>query len=50
LERTSTEVVGLLALMAGIAQVLVTGSHTAQADFRHYLAKHRAVVGAQIVG
>ena len=35
--------------MAGIAQV-VTGSHTAQADFRHYVEKHRAVVGAQVVG
>ena len=36
--------------LAGIAQVLVTRSHTAQADFRHYVKKHRAVVGAQIVG
>jgi stalled ribosome rescue protein Dom34 len=36
--------------LAGIAEVLVTGSHTAQADFRHYVDKHRAAVGAQIVG
>ena len=36
--------------LAGVAQVLVAGSHHAQADFRHYVEKHRAVVGAQIVG
>jgi hypothetical protein len=28
----------------------VTGSHTAQADFRHYVDKHRAAIGPQIVG
>ncbi len=36
--------------LSGIAEVLVTGSHTAQADFRHYVDKHRAAVGAKIVG
>ena len=36
--------------LAGIAEVLITGSHTAQADFRHYVEKHRAAVGQQIVG
>jgi stalled ribosome rescue protein Dom34 len=36
--------------LVGIAEVLVTGSHTAQSDFRHYVDKHRAAVGAQIVG
>ena len=36
--------------LAGIAEVLVTGSHTAQADFRHYVEKHRKAVAEQIVG
>jgi stalled ribosome rescue protein Dom34 len=36
--------------LAGITMVLVTGSHTAQADFRHYVEKHRPAVMAQIVG
>lgn len=36
--------------MAGIAEVLVTGSHTAQADFKHYLAKHRPALKAQVAG
>jgi stalled ribosome rescue protein Dom34 len=35
--------------LAGIAEVMVTGSHTAQADFRHYVDKHRAVVAKNIV-
>lgn len=34
----------------GIAEVLVVGSHTAQADFRHYVEKHRAEVALRIVG
>lgn len=34
----------------GIAEVLVTGSHTAIADFRHYAAKHRPHTAARIVG
>jgi len=34
----------------GIAEVLVTGSHTAIADFRHYADKHRPHVAPRIVG
>ena len=34
----------------GIQQVLVTGSHTATADFRHYAEKHRPLLVPQIVG
>lgn len=33
----------------GIAEVLVTGSHTALADFRHYVEKHRPQVAPRIV-
>ncbi len=36
--------------LAGIESVLVAGSHTAQADFRHYVEKHRPAVATQIVG
>ena len=36
--------------LAGINAVLVAGSHTAQADFRHYVDKHRPAVQPQIVG
>lgn len=36
--------------LAGITEVLVTGSKTAQADFKHYVEKHRAPVAKQIVG
>jgi len=36
--------------LSGIAEVLMTGSHTAQADFRHYVEKHRPAVGQHIVG
>lgn len=32
-----------------VAQVLVTGSHTALADFRHYVEKHRPATAARIV-
>ena len=35
--------------LAGIAEVMVTGSHTAQSDFRHYVDKHRPAVTKQIV-
>ena len=34
----------------GIAEVLVTGSNTATADFRHYADKHRPQTAARIVG
>jgi len=36
--------------MEGIAEVLVAGSRTAQADFRHYVGKHRPEVAQHIVG
>ncbi len=36
--------------LAGINEVLVTGSHTAQADFRHYVEKHRAALVPAICG
>ena len=36
--------------LAGLTEVLVAGSHTAQADFRHYVEKHRPAVAKQIVG
>jgi len=32
-----------------VAEVLVTGSHTAIADFRHYVDKHRPPTAARIV-
>jgi hypothetical protein len=35
--------------LAGISEVLVTGSHKAQADFRHYVEKHRATQAKHIV-
>jgi len=31
-------------------RLLVTGSHQAQADLRHYLAKHRPAVAPQVIG
>lgn len=36
--------------LAGIHEVLVTGSHTALADFRHYVEKHRPQLIGQVVG
>ena len=36
--------------MKDVAQVLVVGSHTAQADFRHYVERHRDPVARLIVG
>ncbi|MDB5968050.1 MAG: hypothetical protein JWQ90_500 [Hydrocarboniphaga sp.] len=36
--------------LAGLGEILVTSSHTAQADFRHYVDKHRAALAPQIVG
>ncbi len=38
------------AALDDIAEVLVTGSHTALADFRHYVEKHRAHIAAHILG
>jgi stalled ribosome rescue protein Dom34 len=34
----------------GITEVLVTGSKTALADFRHYVEKHRPQLATRIVG
>ena len=36
--------------LEGVGQVLIAGSHTAQADFRHYVEKHRPETGKKIVG
>ena len=36
--------------LADIPEVLVTGSHTAQADFKHYVAKHRPALSSHLVG
>lgn len=35
--------------LAEVRFILVTGSKTAQADFRHYVEKHRPAVAKQIV-
>jgi hypothetical protein len=34
--------------LAGVTAVLVVGSHAAQADFRHYVEKHRGALAEQI--
>lgn len=36
--------------LEGIAEILVVGSSTAQADFKHYADKHRPHTAARIVG
>ena len=36
--------------LEGIPEVLVTGSHTSIADFRHYADKHRAQTALRITG
>jgi len=36
--------------LAGITEVLVTGSKTTQADFKHYVEKHRPALASQVVG
>lgn len=36
--------------LGGISEVLITGSHQAMADFRHYVEKHSPAVVPQIVG
>ena len=35
--------------LAGMPKVLVAGGHTSQADFRHYVEKHRPHLTKQIV-
>jgi hypothetical protein len=49
--RTEHEFFGEVCDALGAAtEVLVTGSHTALADFRHYADKHRPHTAARIVG
>ena len=49
--RTEHEFFGQVCdALDGIAEVLVTGGHTGLADFRHYVAKHRPLTAARIVG
>lgn len=36
--------------LAGIAEVLVVGPHTGQADFKHYVERHRPEIAKHIVG
>ena len=36
--------------LAGIDKVVVTGGHTAQADFRHHVDKHRPALSPRIAG
>ena len=49
--RTQHEFFGELCdAIAPVPEVLLTGSHTALADFRHYVEKHRPAVAAQIAG
>ena len=49
--RTQHEFFGeVCTALEGIAEVLVTGSHTATADFRHYAEKHRPHTASRIVG
>jgi hypothetical protein len=49
--RTEHEFFGAVCdALDNVAEVLVTGSHTAIADFRHYADKHRPHTAARIVG
>ena len=36
--------------LSSVTEVLVTGSHTGQAAFRHYVGKHRAALAQKIIG
>jgi stalled ribosome rescue protein Dom34 len=36
--------------LEGVSEVLVTGSKTALADFRHYIEKHRVPTSQRVVG
>ncbi len=48
--RTEHEFFGAVCdALDGIAEVLVAGSHTAQADFRHYVEKHRPALAKHVV-
>lgn len=49
--RTRHEFFGELCdALGSIEEVLVTGSHTSTADFRHYLEKHRPALLRRVVG
>lgn len=49
--RTEHEFFGeVCGALAGISEVLVVGGHTAQADFRHYVEKHRPELRPHLVG
>jgi stalled ribosome rescue protein Dom34 len=49
--RTEHEYFGeVAAALSGIAGVLITGPHTALADFHHYVEKHRPELDGPIVG
>jgi hypothetical protein len=49
--RTEHEFFGSVCdALDGISEVLVTGSHTAVDDFRHYVDKHRPHVAKHVVG
>ena len=49
--RTKHEFFGeVCTALAGITEVLVIGSHTAQVDFQHHVEKHRAATAEQIDG
>jgi stalled ribosome rescue protein Dom34 len=49
--RTEHEFFGIVCdALAGIQEILVVGSKTAQADFRHYVEKHRAALVPFVVG
>jgi stalled ribosome rescue protein Dom34 len=49
--RTEHEFFGQVCdALAGVPEVLVAGSKTAQSDFRHYVEKHRAELAPHLVG
>jgi len=49
--RTEHEFFGTVCdSLSDVKEVLVTGSHQAQADFRHYVNKHRPHVAPRIAG
>ena len=49
--RTEHEYFGQVCdALADIQEVLVAGPHTAQADFKHYVDKHRVEMARHIVG
>jgi stalled ribosome rescue protein Dom34 len=48
--RTEHEFFGQVCdALAGIPEVMVAGSRTAQADFKHYVAKHRPALAKHLV-